>query len=477
MLPFTLRRVVFAVPVLALAATLPAQEAAPKKAVSELDPMHWGVVVDVPATKQVKLRADVVYRRRGNRDLSVDIYQPPDLKAGQVRPAVVFVNAVGDRGDDRVKRWGIYRTWPRLVAAHGLCGVSMDADSAAIPECLQAVFEFLATQGKPHGIDGNQLGVYAASANVGAAGTYLLGKTAHPGIRAAALVYGGPPKGELRKDLPVLFVIPESDAERMREPLAELWTRVLEQRAPWTLCHGSDLPHAFDAFTETPAARALVMQVLAFWQHQLTPPAATSVPSPTRAIIAAQYGNKGEHAVKLLDEYLVQQPKDTIAHTARASMLQRLGRYREAGDAFARAIELGTKDPGPFAGLGMVRLGERKYGEAESLFQSAFDLGATDGYVLGQLAYSQLFTGKNKAAVANYEKAFSLGIPEWAQKAGIARYNLACGYARLGEKDKAIASLEQAITAGFKDKKQFESDDDLKPLRDDARFQTLLGGL
>lgn len=139
---------------------------------NELDPLPLGVVLDVPATRLVKQRADVVYLRRGARSFALDIYQPPDLKPTQLRPAVVFLNAVGDRGDNRLRRWGIYSSWPRLIAAHGLCGVSMDADPVAIQDCLAGVFQFLAEHGKEHGIDADRLGVYAASANVTGATEY-----------------------------------------------------------------------------------------------------------------------------------------------------------------------------------------------------------------------------------------------------------------------------------------------------------------
>ena len=95
---------------------------------SPLDATSWGVVYDTPATRRVKVRNEFPYLGA----LLIYIYSPPDLKAGEKRPAVVFVNAVGDRGDNKVKSWAIYQSWPRLVAAYGMIGVSMDADGARI---------------------------------------------------------------------------------------------------------------------------------------------------------------------------------------------------------------------------------------------------------------------------------------------------------------------------------------------------------
>src|SRR5215204_2830988 len=170
---------------------------------SQLDGRLYGVVYDVPATKDVTVREDVPYAG----SLKIDIYSPPGAKAGEKFPAVIFLNAIGDApGQPKVKSWGIYRSFPRLVAAHGMVGISMEMDGARIQESLRALFDFLEKDGAKHGIDGSRLGVYAASANVTQSTVYLMGDGAAKGIRAAALYYGGAPSPEtrIRADLPVL---------------------------------------------------------------------------------------------------------------------------------------------------------------------------------------------------------------------------------------------------------------------------------
>src|SRR5512145_1081695 len=134
---------------------------------SELDVTRFGVVLDHPDTRLVTVREDITYMTTTAGRQDVDIYLPPDLRAGERRPAVVFLNAIGDNpGGAKVKRWEIYRSWPRLVAAHGLVGISMDADRDRVQESLRGVFRFLEQHGAEHGVDGTRLGVYAASANV-----------------------------------------------------------------------------------------------------------------------------------------------------------------------------------------------------------------------------------------------------------------------------------------------------------------------
>ena len=70
---------------------------------SPLDPTGWGVVYDVPATRDVTLRADVPYLTDARGALTLDVYVPPGAKAGERRPAVVFLNAIGDRPGDKTK--------------------------------------------------------------------------------------------------------------------------------------------------------------------------------------------------------------------------------------------------------------------------------------------------------------------------------------------------------------------------------------
>ncbi|MEZ6057729.1 MAG: hypothetical protein R3C01_13600 [Planctomycetaceae bacterium] len=56
----------------------------------------------------------------------------------------------------------------------------------------------------------------------------------------------------------------------------------------------------------------------------------------------------------------------------------------------------------------------------------------------------------------------------------IAHYNLACVQARLGKIPESLASLESAVTCGFRDQKQIKEDDDLEAIRSDPKFATIL---
>ena len=95
------------------------------------NPVHdvtsQGVVYAVDGMDRVEVRRDVPYKKADGADLKLDLYYPPDHRAGTPAPAVVFINGVGDRPGSKLKDWGIYQSWARLVAASGWIGVNFEA--------------------------------------------------------------------------------------------------------------------------------------------------------------------------------------------------------------------------------------------------------------------------------------------------------------------------------------------------------------
>ncbi len=94
-------------------------------------------------------------------------------------------------------------------------------------------------------------------------------------------------------------------------------------------------------------------------------------------------------------------------------------------------------------------LGDRTYGG-----RAAFNLG-----------YAELKLDDPGAAREAFLKAYEAGY-----RKPTSMYNVACSYARLGDKDAAFEWLFKALDAGFEGKGLLEHDDDLKSLHGDARF-------
>lgn len=462
--------------VILASSTLAAFAQGPQK--SPLDPTHWGVVYDLPETKRVTVKSGVTYFKDARSDLQIDIYSPAGAKSTDKLPAVIFLNAIGDSPDNKVKSWAIYSSWPRLIAAHGMVGISMDADGTRIQDSLRSLFKFLESDGAKHGIDAGRLGVYAASANVTQSSIYLMSDGAAKGIKAAALFYGGAPEGALRKDLPVLCILAEGDMATFGRNMVPLWQRVTESRAPWTLVFASRQPHAFDAFEDTEESRRVVKQAIDFWQTYLEPtPKPSWQPSEARAIVSAIYMNDPVKSAELLREYTAKNPNDAQGFIHYARMLSQQRKFTEAFAAFEKASKLEPSNSAAKAGMGQMLFQERKYAEAEPFLTSAIAGGFRSPMAYGQLAYSQLAVNKPEDAIKTYEAAFQIGIPPGANSRGVAYYNMACAYARLKNYDKAFEMLGKAIDEGYTVRNSFETDTDLDVLRTDNRFKTLLDRL
>ena len=92
--------------------------------------------------------------------------------------------------------------------------------------------------------------------------------------------------------------------------------------------------------------------------------------------------------------------------------------------------------------------------------------------------------GRSLARTPSHSRGSVYGLLRWADRAQttdpedpLVLYNLGCVYSNLGELDKALNVLDEAITFGMGQKEWLEHDPDLDPLRDDPRFAELLARL
>jgi tetratricopeptide (TPR) repeat protein len=146
--------------------------------------------------------------------------------------------------------------------------------------------------------------------------------------------------------------------------------------------------------------------------------------------------------------------------------------------------------PGPSTGLGRrlrggcwrtsaaeVRLSSRSYVNLRSRlpvvgFRVAISpRGEDDPDLLFERGLRLLAKGK----FAGAERAFRALLRQ-APRDEAAHYNLACTYSRWGRPDAALTHLRRAVTLGFTDPGQAAKDPDLKSLRADPRFKTILEG-
>ncbi|PWT97453.1 MAG: hypothetical protein C5B52_13900 [Bacteroidetes bacterium] len=432
-----------------------------------LDPLSFGLVLDDPSMKNVVIKKDVTYLKDDKGELKIDLYSPPGLKVNEKRPAIIFLNAIGENeGAPRVKSWGIYTTWPQLMAAKGYVGISMEADGQRIQESISGLFNFLDKDGSQFHIDTNKLGVYAASSNVSQASVYLMSEKVYKGIKAAVLYYGSVPEGPFRKDLPVLFVISEGDA--VRGGYTGLWNEVLKNNAPWTVKMGTGMPHAFDAFSDNDNARKIVKETVSFWKDELDPVPQPSFPNSTMRNslgLLRMYPAQAIDSLKLLvDRY----PDNTRVLIMYAESLKQNGKSNDAKPVYQKILKLDPNNVGAMVSLAAISYGENNDAEAEKFIEQAKATGKMNQNYYGDLGFSLLTLGRDKEAAKYYE--MSLENKPNAHN----YYNLACAYAKFGDKEHAIVALQKAMEMGYGPKSFIEQDPDLNSIRTDERYKALI---
>lgn len=89
-----------------------------------------------------------------------------------------------------------------------------------------------------------------------------------------------------------------------------------------------------------------------------------------------------------------------------------------------------------------------------------------------RLATCRLRLKEYKSALTAYEAALSHGAPEPQT-----RYNMACAYALMGDKDTALTSLEKSAAGGFAKAPLLRGDKDLVALHAEPRWQVLVDKL
>ena len=87
-------------------------------------------------------------------------------------------------------------------------------------------------------------------------------------------------------------------------------------------------------------------------------------------------------------------------------------------------------------------------------------------------ALAELYT-KNKLIEAGL--AVDQRLAQLAPRDETAWYNLACSYALMDQIDEAFEALSKAIDFGYRDYEWMKSDTDLDSLREDKRYESLLG--
>ena len=161
---------------------------------------------------------------------------------------------------------------------------------------------------------------------------------------------------------------------------------------------------------------------------------------------------------------------DYVEHNNKGARLLSRGKAAEAIKEFQKALAIRKDYPKARYNLGLAYLEDKQPDAAAVQFKEVLKkdpkmLGAMDG-----LAIACALRGKYEAAIAQERKILEIRPTNAA-----AHYNIACWQAVQKKTEDAFASLEKAVTHGFRNVEWMRNDPDLSDLRSDhARWNRLI---
>jgi serine/threonine protein kinase/Tfp pilus assembly protein PilF len=155
------------------------------------------------------------------------------------------------------------------------------------------------------------------------------------------------------------------------------------------------------------------------------------------------------------------------------------GRFQEAIKMFDRASTLRPEDyqSAHFMGqaynaLGMMEEKETQLRRGLRLMESSLELNPDDARAANLAAGVFASLGEREPAIKYGERSLAIDPED-----PMLLYNVACMYSSLGQIDQAIACLERAVDKGFGHREWIDNDPDLKPIRNNPKFQAIVDAI
>ncbi|HMG93809.1 MAG TPA: hypothetical protein VK589_27310 [Chryseolinea sp.] len=421
----------------------------------------WGIVLEHPLMKDVVVSRNVEYYQRNEKRLQLDIYTLPRQTGINPRGAVVFLTEM-----NKDRSWKIYQTWPRLAAAFGLIGIVVQIDKDDYLESAKEVFKFISSHGKQYQIDTSKVGVYIPSHVPLNVMNYLIKDKTNPCVKSVVMFCSNHAiTGPFKKDLPVMYVTDDQIAYP-NDLFSSLWTEVQKSKAPWTLRFGTGMPIFFESFADNDEARKIIREAIYFFKNHLEPlPPSDGVAAEDRAMIATLYRADYGRAAPLFKEWLDRYPNDQYAllKYAMISFIQK--DYVEAEAAYKKVNDL---DPVYRIDLMKTLLANSKAAEAEIELTRALRSGMVKRSPYPGIALFLYSLGRFSQGVSYYQMASEKDLR------GEDHYNMARGYSRMNEMEKAFNELEKALQNNFGTREQIENEKDFEQMKSLEKYKEIL---
>lgn len=256
------------------------------------------VVMTLPGMEAVQVTKDLPYTQAVGDHLRMDVWRPPELQAGDRRPAVLFIHGGVPPGAP-AKEMGAYLSYGRLVAAQGLVGVTFThrlgfpqtqlAEGGADVACAVG---YVRAHAAELNVDADRLCLAAFSAGGPMLSPYLRDAPVH--VRCLVAVYpiletegarahraaetpdtlaAWSPLRQLRapgRKVPLYVARAGADAVPDLLPgLDAFVAEALKAGYPLTLANNPGAPHGFDIDEPTPRTLEILEDMFAFMRRHL----------------------------------------------------------------------------------------------------------------------------------------------------------------------------------------------------------------
>lgn len=223
------------------------------------------------------------------------------------------------------------------------------------------------------------------------------------------------------------------------------------------------------------------------------PPKVVRVPVTPEAIIHAnEAAREGDLAFARKDFYAAlikyleasrNNPNSEYIFNKLGITYSQLKYYTEATAAFQRSIGLNPKYPYSYNNLGSVYFASSDLKKAERYFKKAIGMNGEVGSFHVNLGTLYFERKKYDKGMAEWRKGISLDPGILTKSEGISlaasstkgpsverSFFMARLYASMGDADRAIEALRQALSAGFTDFDAIRSEPDFDPIRQNEKF-------
>jgi tetratricopeptide (TPR) repeat protein len=250
------------------------------------DPRQQSVVYQLPKMEQVAIQKDITFKTVGPLQLKMDVYYPRHVRRDERLPVVVFVNGVGDRPNfPKLKEWGQYRDWGKLIAASGFAAITHDSRGEDAIADTSSLLEYVRANAARLNLNEDKILVWSCSANGREAMKIVMED--RPYIRAAVFYYAVGDAPSLLRELPLFIARAGLDNWNLNQGIDNFAATAVAQGLTVNFVNYAEGHHAFDLFDNTDESREIIKRTLEFIKFHLTQSNVGRVnraPSPARFI-------------------------------------------------------------------------------------------------------------------------------------------------------------------------------------------------